>query len=77
VTQPRAAAVELNTCLAVAKFCNSMILHVAHVAELADALDSGFHFWPFFGITPRHLKTLKIIDLIGFNQFLTDFSMSC
>jgi hypothetical protein len=32
---------ELNACLAVGKICNSMVLHVAHVAELADALDSG------------------------------------
>ena len=28
----------------------------AHVAELADALDSGFHFWSFFPVAYHRLE---------------------
>jgi hypothetical protein len=33
---------------------------IAHVAELADALDSGFHFCPFFQVASHHLKLRKL-----------------
>jgi len=37
----------------------------ARVAELADALDSGFHFWCFQGASSRFKKNSKTIDFIG------------
>jgi hypothetical protein len=35
---------------------NVLVNQNAHVAELADAQDSGFHFWPFFPDSFHHLK---------------------
>ena len=37
----------------------------AHVAELADALDSGFHFRCFQGVSSRFNKIEKAIDSIA------------
>jgi len=35
------------------------------VAELADALDSGFHFWRFQGVSSRFKESDNTIDFIG------------
>jgi len=46
--------------------------HWAHVAELADALDSGFHFWPFFRsqfITSNSGKTIDLLAEISLEPF--------
>jgi len=40
---------------------------VADVAELADALDSKFHFRCFQGVSSRFNKSEKTIDSIGIN----------
>jgi hypothetical protein len=40
---------------------------VADVAELADALDSKFHFRRFQGVSSRFTLSLKTIDFIGRN----------
>ena len=37
----------------------------AHVAELADALDSGLSFHPFFAVSSPCFDYLKKTDLIG------------
>jgi hypothetical protein len=43
---------------------------VADVAELADALDSKLHFWPFFWLQPIASNSFKTIDFIDKNQLL-------
>jgi hypothetical protein len=40
-------------------------ISVAHVAELADALDSGFRFRHFLGVAHRYRKIDKDIAFIG------------
>ena len=39
----------------------------ARVAELADALDSGFHFWHFQGASSRFKESEKTLDFTGEN----------
>jgi hypothetical protein len=39
--------------------------HVAHVAKLADALDSGFHFYGFHRGSAGFTEKIKTIVLIG------------
>jgi hypothetical protein len=42
---------------------------IARVAELADALDSGFNFWRFQGVSSRFTISEKTIDFIGRSTF--------
>jgi len=45
--------------------CFGFLNGEARVAELADALDSGFHFWHFQGASLRFTNDAKTIDFIG------------
>jgi hypothetical protein len=44
-------------------------VHCARVAELADALDSGFQFWRFFRVAIHHFKLRQNLESIGQNRF--------